>query len=249
MPRKKKELRPPIFFDDSVTLKFVWDSSAGPAGHAVPHPGRHMKHFDMAQWTDYVRGVAEPGQREAMACHLATGCKACTRLAQMSRAHEAGLREAALEQPVHAEDAAFPPCRDDASPARKRTAVLNARVVSSNLEGRVAVGARTGAETLVQALCQAGEYAIDLQIEPEFEAGEMSLVGEVVKHAAGEPLSGAPVRLMAGRKTVALSETNRFGEFCIVSRMQRGLKLCVDIQAVDQRLGISLDKLTAGFRI
>jgi hypothetical protein len=209
-----------------------------------------MQHFDITQWTDYVRGVAEPGQREAMACHLATGCKPCTRLAELSRTRKSGLQQEAVpENPVRAADAVFLPRRDDASPARKRVAVLNAKVVSSSLDRKVAVGARTAAESLVQAVCEAGEYAIDLQIEPEFEAGEMSLVGEVVKQNAGEPLSGAPVRLMAGRKTVALSETNRFGEFCIVSRMQRGLKLCVDIQAVDQRLGISLDKLTAGFRI
>jgi hypothetical protein len=114
----------------------------------------------------------------------------------------------------------------------------------------VSQGARSDTQSLVQAVCQAGDYTIDLQIEPEFEAGEMTLVGQIVSRAtADEPLAGAPVRLMVRKKVVALAQTNRFGEFCLVSRLQSGLRLSVDIEVVDLRVGIPLGKLMAGLRL
>ncbi len=126
----------------------------------------------------------------------------------------------------------------------------NAKLVYSNLDNRATEGPRSDAENLVHVVWNTGDYAIDLQIEPEFETAEMALVGQVVSRAApGEPLTGAPVRLMARSKQLVMAETNSRGEFCLVSRLQKGLKLCIDITGADIRVGIPLDKLTGGFRL
>ena len=111
-------------------------------------------------------------------------------------------------------------------------------------------GPRSEAETVVQVVCHAGDYCIDLQIEPEFETAAMAVVGQVVRRTApGEPLAGAAVRLMARKKPLVVAQTNSCGEFCLVAGMQRGLKLYIEIERDGMRVGIPLDKLTNGFRI
>jgi hypothetical protein len=105
------------------------------------------------------------------------------------------------------------------------------------------------AETVVQGVCTVGEVAIDLQIEPAFEAAEMALVGQVVNRHSGEPFAGAPVRLLARKKLLATNRTNSRGEFCLVSSLQSGMKSILEIDAAGRRVRIPLDKPTARFRI
>lgn len=110
-------------------------------------------------------------------------------------------------------------------------------------------GPLSDAETVVQGVCTVGEVAIDLQIEPAFEAAEMALVGQVVNRHSGEPFAGAPVRLLARKKLLAANQTNSRGEFCLVSSLQSGMKSILEIDAAGRRVRIPLDKPTARFRI
>ncbi len=127
---------------------------------------------------------------------------------------------------------------------------LRARIAYTSLDNRAPVGPRADAETVVQVVCNAGGYDIDLQIEPEFETGEMAVVGQVVDRAASaKPLAGAAVRLMARKKPVAVGQTNSCGEFCLVSGLQNRLTLYIDLESAGQRVGIPLSRLTAGFRL
>jgi hypothetical protein len=120
------------------------------------------------------------------------------------------------------------------------------RLVYSNLDSLPAGGPRSDAGSLVQAVWNSGDYSLELQIEPEFETAEMALVGQVSNRTApGQALAGAPVRLMASDKQLAGTETNFRGEFCLVSKLRKGLKLCIDIAPADLRVGIPLDKLIA----
>src|SRR5579863_3532136 len=70
-----------------------------------------MKHFDITQWTDYVRGLSRPGEREAMEQHLSAGCSACASLAGvLRRVQDTALYEPAVPQNVvRAAKAVFPP--------------------------------------------------------------------------------------------------------------------------------------------
>ena len=99
-------------------------------------------------------------------------------------------------------------------------------------------------------VCNAADFAIDLQIEPEFEAAGMALVGQLVNRTASDaPVASAAVRLMAREKLFATTQTNSCGEFCLMARLQTGLKLYIEIASADLRVGIPLDRLTKEFRL
>ncbi len=105
-------------------------------------------------------------------------------------------------------------------------------------------------ENLVQVICTAADYAVDLQIEPEFENATISLVGQVVgRTASADPLGAVAVRLMARKRLLAEVGANSRGEFCLVSRIQNGMKLFLDMEGAGLRMGIPLDRLTARFRL
>ena len=124
-----------------------------------------------------------------------------------------------------------------------------AQLVYCRAENSARDGPLSDAEAVVQGACTVGEVAIDLQIEPAFEAAEMALVGQVVNRHSGEPLAAAPVRLLARKKLLATTRTNSCGEFCLVSSLQSGMKSILEIDAAGLRLRIPLDKPTARFRI
>jgi hypothetical protein len=124
-----------------------------------------------------------------------------------------------------------------------------AKLVYNSLDNRAPEG-RSDSETLVQVVCNAGDYQIDLQIEPEFESGQMALTGQIVNRTdSGMPLAGAKVRLMSRSKLMASGQTNTCGEFSLVSRFQNSLKLYIDIEGAGLRVGIPLDKLLVGFQL
>ena len=126
---------------------------------------------------------------------------------------------------------------------------FTAQLVYCRAENSARDGPLSDAETVVQGVCTVGEVAIDLQIEPAFEAAEMALVGQVVNRHSGEPFAGAPVRLLARKKLLATNQTNSRGEFCLVSSLQSGMKSILEIDAAGRRVRIPLDKPTARFRI
>jgi hypothetical protein len=85
-----------------------------------------------------------------------------------------------------------------------------------------------------------------LQLEREPESTGLALVGQIVDRAcSGAPLPNLPVLLMAGKKLIAQSQSNRFGEFCLVSRVQRGLRLCLPIETAGRQLEIPLTRIVA----
>ncbi|MDR3701538.1 MAG: hypothetical protein P4L56_17955 [Candidatus Sulfopaludibacter sp.] len=187
-----------------------------------------------------------------MACHLADGCEPCARLvALLGRIHQAGADEVTVpEHLVRSAKEIFPARRmPEYSSNLDLLPRLAARLVFSNLRDPAPEGARSTAGNLVQVIYHAGDYAIELQLEPEPESHEMALVGQVVNRAsASEPVPGFPVRLMAGKKLLAATQSNRFGEFCLVSKFQRGLRLSMPMESVGRLLEIPLDRFVAGIR-
>jgi hypothetical protein len=74
---------------------------------------KSSRHFDIPQWTDFVRGVGDAAQRSAMQQHLSTGCARCGEfVATLQRFAPIAASEARYEPPVHAvlrAEAVFPP--------------------------------------------------------------------------------------------------------------------------------------------
>src|SRR2546427_12911263 len=44
-----------------------------------------MKHFELAEWTDFVRGLIEKSARLPLEHHLASGCRKCRHTADLLR--------------------------------------------------------------------------------------------------------------------------------------------------------------------
>src|SRR5664279_5789968 len=152
-----------------------------------------MRHFEIAQWTDYVRGLTPASEREAMERHLSEGCGPCARLAAlMGRIHQASAEEVTVPPHlVRSAKAFFPALQNpDGAPAWALLPRLAAQLVFSSSNQPSPEGARSGAAALVQVVYHAGNYAINLQLEPEPECREMALVGQVINRAAaGEPVA------------------------------------------------------------
>src|SRR5437899_2034050 len=51
-----------------------------------------MKHFELVEWTDFVRGLVEESARVAMEHHLASGCRKCRHTAELLHKAEAAAR-------------------------------------------------------------------------------------------------------------------------------------------------------------
>ncbi|MDE3167684.1 MAG: hypothetical protein KGN36_17920 [Acidobacteriota bacterium] len=209
-----------------------------------------MRHFDTAEWADYARGVVQQPEKEAMERHLASGCEECTELAGlMRRVWEESRAEVSVPASlVRAAEAVFhgsqapPPASDWTSVPR-----LAARLVFSTLSTPALEGARSAGEAVAQAVYHAGNMAIDLQVDCEPESTEVTLVGQVLDMGqAGKPVEAVPVMLTARKKVVTSSRSNRFGEFCLVSRVRPGLTLCVHLESDGRRVEIPLTKLMAG---
>ena len=180
-----------------------------------------------------------------MARQTIEGCEPCTQLGPADRVHPAMSEEPAVpEHLVDSAKAIFSKRRSRRT--RKALPAAPASLVFVN-NNAVAAGSRSLLDASVQAVYHSGDYAVDLQIEPETEANEMALIGQVVRrNEPSEPLAGIPVLVKAGNKEVAESQSNRFGEFCLVVRTQRDLTLCLDIEEAGNRVEIPLTQFMTG---
>ena len=205
-------------------------------------------HFDITTWVDYVRGVSSPSEREVMANHLAEGCHRCSELAALvGRIQmEAAEDPAVPEELVRAARSVFPP---DAARAFETLLLprLAGRLLFEFPGALAGAGARSDPQPTGEVICREGDYTIELRIEREPESAEMALVGQAMKSARdSSPLSDAAVLLVARKRVVARTTSNQFGEFCLVSGIRRGLKLCVQIQEIGRQLEIPLTSRLLG---
>jgi hypothetical protein len=185
-----------------------------------------------------------------MAHHLAQSCGACAQFVeQTERVDEAASAEATVpEYLVLAAKAVFPARLPSTSllswPSLPRVV---GELVSTKIATPAADGGSRAADSAIQSTYHAGDYAIDLEITREPESTELAVVGQIVNRASsGAPLPGLPVLLMSQKKLVAQANSNRFGEFCLVSKEQSGLELCLPIETAGKLLEISLTKVLVG---
>ena len=93
------------------------------------------------------------------------------------------------------------------------------------------VGLRATWQIGWQALYRAGDYSLDLRVEPELHSSRAAIIGQVSSHAAPETeMGGIPVYLKAGKTVVAETRSNRFGEFQMEYEQQKRLQLCVHLE-------------------
>jgi hypothetical protein len=182
-----------------------------------------MKHFSLAEWADFSRGIAGKGQREAMQAHLDSGCARCIEAAiTWERVREIAKRERSYEPPRSAMQMAKSLLAVHGRPGKRP--VL--RMLFDSLQTPVVAGVRSTATVSRQMLYGFGTYQIDLRMEPVMDSDKVSLVGQVL--SAADPVKmGAQVTvtLLRGRRVLAESRTNSLGEFHLECSLEGPLDL------------------------
>ena len=188
-----------------------------------------MKHFSIEEWADFARGVAARDQQTDMQEHLETGCKQCVNAVSLwKRVHQAARRDAGYEPP----DATLRTVKGlytiHGKPAMGAKKAAFAELLFDSFRAPLQAGVRSSTKDVRQLLYGSGDNRIDLRLEPQADSDKISLVGQLLNSADPARATGAvPVTLLKGRKVVAESATNRFGEFHFEVELEENLQLRV----------------------
>ena len=191
-----------------------------------------MKHYEIDEWADCTRGLLADGKQEDMQAHLVGGCLKCrvlwdftTKLGYVCSSlatcsvPESTLRLARAIFPVQVNDR---PQRGNRVPIEL---IFDSFLVPSP------VGLRTAWQIGWQGMYRAGDCSLDLRIEPELKSSRAAVIGQISNHVLPEfRMGNLPVHLRAGKKVVAETLSNRFGEFQMEYDQQSRLKLCIELR-------------------
>ena len=139
-----------------------------------------MKHFEFAEWTDFVRGLVEESARVAMEGHLASGCRKCRHTADLlQKAAVAARSDSKVQVPEYAvrfARAIFILQLPEKVRLLPRTP---ARLLYDCFREPLPAGVRTQQGLSRQVLYQAGDYLLDLRLENERGSSRVALVGQI----------------------------------------------------------------------
>jgi len=186
-----------------------------------------MKHFEISDWADFVRGLVDPVRGEAMSRHLSEGCRKCARMAEVfGRVAPLGRRELCYEVPeyaVHCARAIFVLEQPQEVRILQRWA---GRLLFDSFREPLPAGVRSQHRISRQTLYDVGEYAVDLRQEHERGGSEVTMVGQIASRREPErPMAGLPVTLCSGKAVLARAVSNEFGEFQMQYLPARDLRL------------------------
>lgn len=193
--------------------------------------GDGMRHYSPEKWIDFARSVIREDEKVEMQRHLEAGCAECSKeLGMWQRLQQVARRESAYapsEGAVRTVNAAF----INRSAARSNHSKSQiASLLFDSFRSPLLAGVRSSGSASQQLLYGAGDYRIDVRIEPQLDSEKVVLIGQVLNSAnPDEHLSAAPISLLKGRKILAESVTGEFGEFQIECELQGGIRLVVSL--------------------
>lgn|GEM_PF-240095 len=181
-----------------------------------------MRHFSLEEWADFARDIVKGEQKTSMQTHLESGCNPCARvLGTWARVHEAATREKTYQPP---ESAVRTVKGLGAIHIPAKTSL--ARLLFDSSSNPIAAGVRSASTVARQLLYGVGAYRIDLRMEPQMDTDKVSLVGQILNSAdPAKHAAAIPVVLLKGRKILAESHTNGFGEFHLQCDLEGSLQL------------------------
>lgn len=192
-----------------------------------------MKHFDITQWADYVRGLVEPAARAAMAEHLSAGCRKCqstaTLFEKMAPVARAEIRHEVPDYAVHCAKAIYVLQQPETVHILSG---LRSKLVFDSFCDPLPAGVRSQHHISRQTLYEAGDYALDLRQEHERGSRQVTLVGQIAKRSEpGKAIAGVPVWLSSGKSVVARAVSNQFGEFEMGYDPRKHLRLYASVES------------------
>lgn len=187
-----------------------------------------QKHFTLEELADLGRNAGPADRLKAMKEHVQS-CKKCAIVAgTWRRVAEVAHRLPVLEPTESAVRIvkAFYSTHNARKPSRLKS--LATQMLFDSALAPAQAGVRSSTQSARQLLFGSGDYRVDLRMEPEHDAERVSVIGQVLHVTDPERiLSAIPVVLFQGRRILATTQTNQFGEFQLQCEMQRRLELLV----------------------
>lgn len=185
-------------------------------------------HLTPEELTDLGRNVGSEGRLETMKQHVQS-CEKCAIVADTwRRVAEVAHRLPVPEPPESAVRIAKAFYSTHNAPKPSRLKTLAAQLLFDTSLAPAQAGVRSSANSPRQLLFGSGDYRVDLRIAPEHDAEHVSVLGQVLHVTDPERiLCAIPVVLFQGRRILATTQTNQFGEFQLQCELQRRLELLV----------------------
>jgi len=206
-----------------------------------------MKHYGIAQWVDFARGLTPDQEGNTMREHLATGCPECRQVLgfcdKLARVCLAMAPQRVPETAVRHAVAIFPVRRPNGP---KRAVRIPIELIYDSSLFPAPAGMRASWQVGWQGLYRAGDCSLDLRIEPELQSSRAAVIGQISNHTVPETeMANIPICLRSGRLVVAETVSNRFGEFQMEYEQQGRLQLCVYLDGGARRMQVPLKRLVA----
>lgn len=178
-----------------------------------------MTTFDVTQWCDFVRGVADPEAEREMRDRLASGDAGArrtvdflTRVLEVARTDQ----ETAVPEPAVRMAKAIASVQRSSLQPERSTAwrFLPVVLIFDSLLEPARAGTRDLFASFRQLSFRADDYTVDVRLEPEADPGGTAVVGQVLEsHGETRPVASVPVLVTADGRIVGRAVTSRFGEF------------------------------------
>jgi len=203
-----------------------------------------MKHFELAEWTDFVRGLVEKSARLPLEHHLASGCRKCRHTADLLRKLVTAARN---DSQVQVPDYALRCARAIfflQQPEKVQILPrIPARLLYDSFREPLPAGLRTQQRLSRQYLYQAGDYSLDLRLENERGSPRVALVGQIQnRKQPGKRLGSVPVQLLSGKQVLAQATSNSLGEFQMEYEPSKHLRLYVPVRQAGKQIEVPLSR-------
>jgi hypothetical protein len=188
-----------------------------------------MRHYSLEKWVDFSRNVIGEDEKEEMQNHLQTGCATCTKeLGMWQRLQQVARREAAYSPSAGAVRTVNATFANRSAREPRHAKSLISSLLFDSFRGPQLAGVRSAGSASQQLLYGAGDYRIDVRIEPQMDSEKVILIGQVLNSTdPDERLSAVRVSLLTGRRMLAESVTSEFGEFQIECKLEESFRLVV----------------------
>ncbi len=202
-----------------------------------------MKHYPLFRWADFARGLAPKDEADAMRSHLKE-CTECSRevafMETLARVSNGMLLARTPDALVRRARAIYP----STAPRTHRLLRIPAELVFDSFLAPAPAGLRATWQVGWQAIYRAGDYSVDVRIEPDLRSCRAALIGQVSNHVTPElVMEDIPVSLKFGARVVAQTRSNRFGEFQMEYDQQSRLQLCIDLEGDGKRIVAPLRRI------
>jgi len=166
-----------------------------------------MRHFSETDWADFARNVVPAQAKATMQQHLENGCNECAATLQVWQKVCAMVGQ----------ERQFTPGEDSVRVVKtfvlaSAKAKSGFRVVFDSDLQPIAAGMR-GSVSARQLLYETDDYYVDLRLEPLRDTDKACLVGQVLARTGTEGTKGLSVRMQQGKRSIAETVLNQYGEF------------------------------------